>query len=127
MPVEALKAFKDEIVQRDMRIAIQHDFWFGHSAAAPVANVSKTWSVGVTSEQTVSRLFAKFRREVELSIAPQTISRPLETMIMVKKLETWVQHALMEEQLLRFRRPVNQYRGEVKEPFLYHILTVDEK
>ncbi|GFY74682.1 hypothetical protein TNIN_366931 [Trichonephila inaurata madagascariensis] len=60
MPVKALETFKDVIRLRDVRIAIQREFWLGHSAIATVAKVNKAYGAGTTSEWTVRKLFDKF-------------------------------------------------------------------
>ncbi|GFQ74364.1 hypothetical protein TNCT_26681 [Trichonephila clavata] len=64
----------------------------------------------------------------ELSVATQSISQHLAAICMGKTLETWVSHALTEEQSLRhlktFKSPPER---EVRDPFLHRILTMIEK
>ena len=56
MSVEALDTFKDVLGQRDVRIAIQHEFRLGHSAAATATNVNGTSAISRTFCSTTDNL-----------------------------------------------------------------------
>ncbi|GFW70983.1 hypothetical protein TNCV_190741 [Trichonephila clavipes] len=43
-----LEAIKAMMKQRNVRIAIQHDFFLGHSAAARTVNANKAWGAGMS-------------------------------------------------------------------------------
>ncbi|GFT53200.1 hypothetical protein TNCV_4233001 [Trichonephila clavipes] len=66
--------------------------------------------------------------EARLFASPETISRYLAAMDAVKKLETWIPHALAKEQHLRLLETCKSLQErEAIELFLHHILTVDKK
>ncbi|GFS33720.1 hypothetical protein TNIN_201761 [Trichonephila inaurata madagascariensis] len=77
MPVGALETFKKVMEHREVRIEIQPNFWFGHSAAITVAQHQQSLGcnvdhlrqkVEVRSTSTVQQL------ESELSVVPVNLS-----------------------------------------------------